>query len=149
VVTEPIEQQPVISLLAAIAPSNQDVVAELRKLNLGVARAARVAKLLLSLQKDRLRDDMMRFFVGKRGPKIQLVQLYLAVAGGKTRAQLVDAGFARGTLLGYCLDLLGAGLLEVKEMDADGQEVLAYTVVEELTGLSARLQELVGPNRQR
>lgn len=137
------EKKQLLSLLTHIAQTNHEAVVQLRNVNSNIIEVTRVAKTLLSFQKDELRNQMITLFVGKSGPKRRLVELYLSIGNGKTRKELVSAGFAKGTVLRYCTELVAETLLQVEEVRTNGDEVLGYTFVEELTRLSRYLEELI------
>lgn len=134
------------SLLTNIAETGRETVMQLKNANSNILEVARTTKILLSCQKDKLRSQMVEHFVGKSGPKRRLIELYLTIGDGKTRNELVNAGFAKGTVLRYCAELVAETLLQVKETQTNGEEVLEYTCVEEITRLSQHLEELVQTN---
>jgi hypothetical protein len=103
-------------------------------------------KTLLSLQRDELRAQKAALFMGKNGPRQRLIELYLSIGNGKTRNELISAGFPKGTVLPYCTELVAEVLLKVKELQADGDEVLGYTFIEEITQLSQHLRGILQAN---
>lgn len=140
------EKKQLFSLLTRIAQTNHEAVVQLGSANSNILEVTRVAKMLLSLQKDELRNQMVTLFVGKSSPRRRLIELYLSIGNGKTRKELVSAGFPQGTVLPYCTELIAKTLLQVKEVQANGEEVLGYTFVEEVTRLSQHLEELIQTN---
>lgn len=144
--TESSQEDPLLSLLTSLGHSNHEVVEQLKHLNTSVLEANRLARIALSLEKDRLREQMSVFFAGKAGPKRRLIELYLSIGNGKTRKELIDDGLPEGTVWRYCTELVRESLLQVKEVRADGEEVLGYTAVEELAQLSRCLEELIRTN---
>jgi len=140
------EKGQLLSLLNDMAQTSHEIVVQLKNVNNNILEATAIAKTLLSFQEDKLRAQKTRFFVGKSGPKKRFIELYLSIGTGKTRNELIDAGFPKGTVWRYCTDLVAKTLLQVKEVQADGEEVLGYTFVEELTQLSQHLRELLQPS---
>lgn len=124
-------------------PESEDLHQDIQIIKHEVTAHKQLTKTLLTLQRDELLKQKVEFFMGSRDPKSRLVQLYLAIGKGKTRNELIRQGFARGTVYKYCNDLIGEALVEVKEIRPDGQEVLKYTVVEEIAHLSEELNKLV------
>lgn len=137
------EKNRLLSLLNDIAQTNHEIATQLRNVNGNILEATLIAKTLLSLRKDELRDEKTAFFVGKTGPKQRLVELYLSISDGKTRSELINEGFPKGTVWRYCTELVAETLLRVKEIQPGGEEVLGYTFVEEITQLSQHLKELL------
>ncbi len=137
------EKGQLLSLLNDIAQTNRETVVQFRSINHSILEALLIAKTLLSLQEDELRKQKVAFFMGKSGPRQRLIELYLSIGNGKTRNELVSAGFPKGTVLRYCAELVAATLLQAKEVQAGGEEVLGHTFVEEVTQLSQHLKELL------
>ena len=141
--SEPCQDKGFHSLLTDVARANREVVRQLSVLNENILEANRMAKIGLGLESDRLRDRMLAVFVGKDGPKRQLVELYLSVGKGKTRKELIEEGFPDGTVFRYCNQLVADMLLQTRGVRPGGESVLAYTLVEELTQLSKHLKALI------
>ena len=137
------EKEQLLSLLSDIVRTNHETVTQIRSVNSNVCEATLIAKILLSLRKDELRNQKAALFMGKKGSRQRLIELYLSIGNGKTRKELIDAGFPEGTVWGYCTELVAETLLQVKEVQAGGEEVLGYTFVEEVTKLSKHLKELL------
>lgn len=140
------EKDQLLSLLNDIAQTNREIVTQVKTVNSNILEATLIAKTLLSLRKDELRDQKTAFFMGKTGPKQRLVELYLSISDGKTRSELINEGFPKGTVWRYCTELVAETLLRVKEIQPGGEEVLGYTFVEEITQLSQHLKELLQPS---
>jgi hypothetical protein len=137
------DNQQLLSLLKDIAQTNRETVMQLRNINNNILEATLIAKTLLSFQRDELRNQKIALFTGKSGPKQRLIELYLSIGNGKTRQELINAGLPKGTVWRYCTELVAEKLLQVKKIQTDGEEVLGYTFVEELTQLSQHLEELL------
>lgn len=104
----------------------------------------RLIKSLLSLQKDEILQQKISVFIGRSGPKEELIKLYLTIGPkGKTRKELEQLGFKPGTIRPYLIRLIDHALLWSKGTLADGQEVFGYTEVEEVTRLSQHLKSLL------
>ncbi len=140
------EKNRLLSLLNDIAQTNREIATQLRNVNGNILEATFIAKILLSFQKDELYDHKVAVFMGKRGPKQRLIELYLSIGDGKTRNELINAGFPKGTVWTYCTELVAEALLRVKEIQPGGEEVLGYTFVEEITQLSERVKEILQPS---
>jgi len=140
------EKEQLLSLLNDIAQTNHETVMQLRNINRSILEATLTTKTLLSLRKDELRNQKTAFFMGKSGPRQRLIELYLSIGNGKTRGELIGAGFPKGTVLRYCAELVAETLLQVKEVQVGGEEMLGYTFVEEITQLSQHLKELLQPS---
>lgn len=109
-----------------------------------IAAHTRLFKSLLSLQRKEILQQKKSVFIGRRGPKKELIRLYLAIGPkGKTRKELEQLGFKLGTILPYLNRLVDNALLWSKQTLPDGQEVLGYTEVEEVTRLSEHLKALL------
>lgn len=118
------EKEQLLSLLNDIVRTNHETVTQLKSVNSNVCEATLIAKTLLSLQKDELRNQKAALFIGKKGPRQRLIELYLSIGNGKTRNELINAGFPGGTVLPYCAELLAEALLRVKDVQTGGEEVL-------------------------
>jgi hypothetical protein len=124
-------------------PESEELHQDIQIIKHEVTAHRQLTKTLLSLQRDELLRQKVEFFMGSKRPKNQLIQLYLAIGRGKTRNELIEQGFRKGTVCRYCSELVNEALLEVKEICPDGQEVLKYTVVEEIAHLSQELEKLL------
>ncbi len=125
-------------------PETPELHKDIQAIKYEIDTQNQLIKTLLSLQKDELLQQKISLFIGRTGPKVTLIKLYLAIGtGGKTRRELEDLGFKPGTICPYCAKLMNGAVLRVKETRPDGQDVLGYTVVEELAQLSLHLKTLL------
>jgi len=124
-------------------PESEELHQDIQIIKHEVAAHKQLTKTLLALQRDELLRQKAEYFLGPKGPRRQLVRLYLAIGRGKTRSELMEQGFPQGTVCRYCNELVDEALLESKEVRPDGQEVLRYTVIEEIAHLSQELRRLI------
>jgi len=129
------------SLLGELTEIGRIIIRNLESINISAQQNAMLGRILLSLHKDELLEQKIATFLSKGEPKKRFMELYLTIGNGKTRSELVQAGFPEGTVLAYCHELLNEGLIQIMKMRPDGQEVLGYTAIEELTQLSQNLKK--------
>ena len=129
------EKTQLFSLLERIASTNEQALTLLERQTL-------VANTLLPLQRDAIRAHRLEYFMGANGPKQGPIKVYLAVGEGKTRKQLSETGIPGGTVRRYSAEMIAEGLLQVRETQ-EGEEVLEYSFVEDLTQLSQHLLALL------
>jgi hypothetical protein len=131
------------NLLRELVKTGQSIVLKLESINIYTQQNVMLGRILLSLHKDELLEQKIGVFLGKVEPKKRLMGLYLTIGNGKTRSELMQAGYPEGTVLAYCHELLNENLIHITKVCPDGQEVLGYTVIEELTQLSQNLKKLL------
>ena len=137
-----VEREQLLALLNDISRTGHETAAQVDSMRSSIGELAFFAWTWLSFRKDELRNQKLALFSGKSTPKQRLIELYLSIGSGKTRKELINTGFPQGTVWRCCAELLAESLLKVNEVRPDGEEVLGYTLVERLTGLSGYLKDL-------